>query len=49
MIPHRLTARLNKDRPLTSLTLRIVADVDESLKTIALHEGFWGYQALLKA
>jgi hypothetical protein len=49
MILHRLKARLSKDRPRTLITLRIAADVDESLKTMALHEGFCGYQALLKA
>jgi hypothetical protein len=48
MIPHRLKARLSKDRPLTAITLRIPADVDEWLKTIALHERFLGYHALLK-
>ena len=49
MIPHRLKARLSKDWPLTSSTLRITADVVESLKTSAPHEGFLGYQALFKA
>jgi hypothetical protein len=49
MIPHRLKARLSKDRPMTSSTLRIAADVVESLTTIAPHNGFSGYQALLKA
>ena len=34
---------------MTSSTLRIAADVVESLKTMAPPEGFWGYQALLKA
>ncbi len=49
MIPNRLKTRLRKDRPMTSITLRIPADVVESLKTIAPHKGFSGYQALLKA
>jgi hypothetical protein len=49
MIPHRLKARLSKDRPLTSLTLRSPADVGETLQTSAPPGGFWGYQALLKA
>ena len=49
MIPKRLKTRLNKDRPMTSITLRIPADVVESLKLIAPHKGFSGYQALLKA
>lgn len=49
MIPSRLKARLTKDRVMTSITLRIPEDVVESLKTIAPHKGFSGYQALLKA
>ena len=49
MIPNRLKTRLSKERPMTSITLRIPADVVESLKTIAPHKGFSGYQALLKA
>jgi len=34
---------------MTSITLRIPTDVVESLKWIAPHKGFSGYQALLKA
>jgi len=49
MIPSRLKARLKKDRAMTSITLRIPEDVVESLKSIAPHKGFSGYQALLKA
>ncbi len=49
MIPSPLKARLRKDRPMTSITLRIPEDVVESLKLIAPHKGFSGYQALLKA
>jgi hypothetical protein len=49
MIPHRLTARLSKDLSMTLITLRIAADVGESLKTIAPPEGVLGSQALLKA
>ena len=49
MIPSRLKDRLKKDRAMTSITLRIPEDVVESLKTIAPHKGFSGYQALLKA
>jgi hypothetical protein len=40
--------RLTKDRPMTSLTLSIPQDVVDSLKQIAPHKGFSGYQALLK-
>lgn len=49
MIPEKLKSRLKKDRPMTSITLRIPEDVVESLKTIAPHKGFSGYQALLKS
>ena len=34
---------------MTAITLRIPEDVVDSLKTIAPHKGFTGYQALLKA
>lgn len=34
---------------MTSITLRIPVDVVESLKDVAPHKGFSGYQALLKA
>ena len=49
MIPERLKKMLVKDRPMTSITLRIPVDVVESLKEIAPRKGFCGYQALLKA
>lgn len=49
MIPERLKTRLSKNRPMTAITLRIPVDVVESLKTIAPHRGFSGYQALLKS
>jgi len=49
MIPDRLKARLKKDRPMTSITLRIPQDVVESMKMVAPHRGFSGYQALLKS
>lgn len=49
MIPKRLKTRLHQDRPMTSITLRIPTDVVESLKQIAPHKGFSGYQAMLKA
>lgn len=47
-IPERIKTRLNKDRPMTSITLRIPVDVVESLREIAPLRGFSGYQALLK-
>ncbi len=48
-IPDRLKTRLVKDRPMTSITLRIPVDVVESMKHIAPLRGFTGYQALLKS
>lgn len=48
-IPDRIKTRLNKDRPMTSITLRIPVDVVDSLKRIAPLRGFSGYQALLKS
>ena len=48
-IPERIQTRLNKDRPMTMVTLRIPVDVVESLKEIAPQRGFSGYQSLLKA
>lgn len=41
--------RLAKDRPMTSITLRIPVDVIDSMKSIAAERGFAGYQTLLKS
>ena len=49
MLSDVLKKRLAKDRPRTSITLRIPVDVVESLKAIAPQKGFGGYQTLLKA
>ena len=49
MLSERLKARLDKDRPMTSITLRIPVDVVESMKAIAPLRGFSGYQTLLKS
>ena len=49
MLSEILKKRLAKDRPVTSITLRIPVDVVDSLKAIAPHKGFSGYQTLLKA
>jgi len=49
MLSERLQTRLTKDRPMTTITLRIPVDVVESLKAIAPQKGFTGYQTLLKA
>jgi len=48
-IPDRIKARLAKDRPMTTITVRIPVDVVASMKEIAPQRGFSGYQALLKA
>ena len=49
MLNDTLKKRLDRDRPATSITLRIPVDVVESLKAIAPHKGFSGYQTLLKS
>lgn len=49
MISDILKKRLAKNRPMTSITLRIPVDVVDSLKAIAPYKGFSGYQGLLKA
>ena len=49
MLSERLKKRLVKDRPMTSITLRIPVDVVDSLKAIAPLKGYSGYQTLLKA
>jgi hypothetical protein len=49
MISDTVKNRLIKDRPMTSITLRIPVDVVESMKVIAPCKGFSGYQALLKS
>ena len=49
MLSDRLKKRLAKDRPMTSITLRIPVDVVDSLKEIAPLKGVSGYQTLLKA
>ena len=48
-VSDRLKKRLKNDRPMTSITLRIPVDVVESMKEIAPHKGFSGYQTLLKS
>ena len=49
MINERLKKRLKKDRPSTTITMRIPADVVESLKAVAPLRGFSAYQTLLKS
>ncbi|MFN0315894.1 MAG: hypothetical protein ACKVQA_12760 [Burkholderiales bacterium] len=44
-----IAKRLRKDRPMTSITMRMPEDVVKDLKRIAPLLGFSGYQALLKS
>jgi hypothetical protein len=44
-----LKKRLNRNRPMTSVTIRIPKDVIEDLKRIAPQLGFSGYQPLIRA
>ena len=45
----KLRARLQKDRSMTMISLRIPADVLEDLKLVAPRLGFSGYQPLIRA
>jgi hypothetical protein len=49
MINERIKKRLKKDRPMTSVTLRMPEDVVEDLKAMAPELGFAGYQPLIRA
>lgn len=49
MIPERIKKQLVKDRPMTSITLRIPIDVVDSLKELAPQTGHSGNQTLLKS
>lgn len=44
-----LKKRLSRDRPMTSVTIRMPEDVVEELKRIAPMLGFSGYQPLVRA
>ncbi len=46
---NKLAQRLQKDRPMTMVSIRIPEDVVEDLKRVAPMLGFSGYQALIKA
>ncbi len=48
MINEKLKARLAKNRPSTTITMRIPVDVVELLKELAPARGLPGYQTLLK-
>ena len=45
----KIVQRLQKDRPMTMVSIRIPEDVIEDLKRVAPMLGFSGYQALIKA
>jgi len=45
----KLQQRLRRDRPMTTITLRMPEDIVEDLKRIAPQLGFSGYQPLLRA
>ncbi len=44
-----LKQRLDKNRPMTTVTIRMPEDVVEDLKRIAPRLGFSGYQPLMRA
>ncbi len=46
---NRVRKRLRKDRPMSTISLRIPEDVIEDLKLLAPVLGFSGYQPLLRA
>ncbi len=45
----KLLDRLQKDRPMTTISIRIPEDVVEDLKRVAPLLGFSGYQPLIRA
>ena len=45
----KIQKRLQKDRPMTSISLRMPEDVIEDMKAIAQTLGFSGYQPLIRA
>lgn len=45
----RILGRLRKDRPMTTISIRVPEDVIEDLKKIAPELGFSGYQPLIRA
>jgi len=46
---NKLSQRLQKDRPMVMVSMRIPNDVIDDLKRVAPMLGFSGYQALIKA
>ena len=49
MKAEKLRQRLDPERPMTSITIRMPADVLEDLKLLAPQLGFSGYQPLIRA
>ena len=49
MKTNKIAQRLQKNRPMTMVSIRIPNDVIEDLKRVAPMLGFSGYQALIKA
>jgi hypothetical protein len=49
MKTNKIVQRLQKNRPMTMVSIRIPDDVIEDLKRVAPMLGFSGYQALIKA
>ena len=49
MKTNKLATRLQKNRPMTMISIRMPDDVIDDLKRIAPILGFSGYQALIKA
>lgn len=45
----RIERRLRRDRPMTTISIRIPEDVIEDLKEVAPVLGFTGYQPLIRA
>jgi hypothetical protein len=45
----RIWQRLRRDRPMTTISMRIPEDVIEDLKELAPRFGFSGYQPLIRA
>lgn len=46
---NRVMSRLRRDRPMTTVTLRMPEDVVADLKRVAPQLGFSGYQPLIRA
>ncbi len=47
-MPERLKIRMQKNRPMTSISIRLPVDVIDDLKEIAPGLGFSGYQPLIR-